>query len=249
MTTTYATRPAPFLLTPVHSTNADKSSAACTSSQIKVMVVDDHPIVLRGIACCLAKAANITIVGEARNGTEAIRLAKQCAPDVVLMDLELPNMNGLALADQFRIHAPKSRIIMLTMHHRSEYIMRAIQSGARGYLLKDRSAAELIQAVEKVHAGETCFSGEVAMVAVSQFVRAQASDSPSTLTPREKEVLVQIAEGLSNKEIACILNLGVRTVETHRERIMRKLNIHSIAGLTRYAIAEGYIPLQAMAAC
>jgi DNA-binding NarL/FixJ family response regulator len=206
--------------------------------------VDDHPVVLKGIAACLSSRPGIQVVGEAFNGSDALRKARELSPDVALVDLDMPQMSGLALSDQLRMHVPKARVILLTMHRRSEYIVRAIQSGARGYVLKNRPAEEFATAVERVHSGGTYFCEDVARAAINQFVRAQAPELETHLTTREKEVLVQIAEGLSNKEIACLLNLGVRTVETHRERIMRKLDIHSIAGLTRYAISEGYVALQ-----
>lgn len=208
---------------------------------IRVLLVDDHPVVLRGIAAAFSKTETIDVVGEAHDAVLALRKAKEVRPDVVLMDLEMPHMGGLSLAERFKNDCPGTKVIILTMHDRSECVMRAIQAGARGYVLKTQPAAELISAVERVHQGGTYFNGDMAMLAVAQFVKTQAGEGSNDLSCREREVLLQIAEGLSNKEIACLLGVGTRTIETHRERIMRKLNIHSVAGLTRYAIARGYI--------
>ncbi len=212
---------------------------------IRILLVDDHPIVRKGITSCLARWTNLVIVGEAGDGREGLQLARELHPDVVLSDIEMPHLDGLALAETLRRELPEVRVLILSMHGNPEYIVRILQSGARGYVLKDAPAEDLVRAIETIQAGETYFSGEVARVALGEFVRGQASaaNGQSPLTPREKEVLIQIAEGLSNKEIACCLNVGVRTVETHRERIMRKLDIHSIAGLTKYAVARGLVSL------
>jgi DNA-binding NarL/FixJ family response regulator len=134
-------------------------------------------------------------------------------------------------------------VLVLSMHSNSEYVMRIIQSGASGYVLKEAATEELVRAIEMVNAGEAFFSPEVARVALNKYVRGSSENPGAQLTNREREVLVQIAEGLSNKEIANKLGVGVRTVETHRERIMRKLNIHSVAGLTKFAISQGLVSL------
>jgi two-component system nitrate/nitrite response regulator NarL len=214
-------------------------------SHIKLLLVDDHPVVRRGIASCLARQENLVIVGEAADGVEAVRKAKELLPDIVLMDIDMPQMNGLAVTEVLRKELPTVKVLILSMHSNTEYVLRIIQSGARGYVLKEASPEELIRAIETVNRGEAFFSPDVARVALNQFVRG-SGDGPesSRLTSREREVLIQIAEGLSNKEIACRLGVGVRTVETHRERIMRKLNIHSVAGLTKFAVAKGYISLR-----
>jgi DNA-binding NarL/FixJ family response regulator len=157
----------------------------------------------------------------------------------------MPQMDGLAVTQVLRKEFPFIKVLMLSMYRDADYIVRILQSGAAGYVLKDSPTEELVRAVETVHAGESYFSSEVARVAMNQFVRGP-SDGPSTmnLTNREREVLIKIAEGFSNKEIAVRLNVGVRTVETHRERIMRKLNIRNVAGLTKFAIAKGLISLR-----
>jgi two-component system nitrate/nitrite response regulator NarL len=182
-------------------------------------------------------------VGEAGDGREALEKVRDLAPDVVLMDIDMPVMTGLAAADVLRRDYPGVKVLILSMYRSSEYVLRMIESGARGYVLKDASPDELLQAIETVAAGQAFFGQEVARVALNQFVRGGERTEPSPLTAREKEVLILIADGLSNKEIASKLNVGVRTVETHRERIMSKLNIHSVAGLTKYALTRGLVSL------
>jgi len=214
-------------------------------SRIKVLLVDDHPVVRRGISSCLARQERLVIVGEAADGLEAVRKAKELSPDIILMDIDMPQMNGLAVTEILRREMPNIKVLILSMHSNTDYVLRIIQSGARGYVLKEAPTDELVKAIETVESGQAFFSPDVARVALNQFVRGPG-DGPSTsqLTNREREVLIQIAEGLSNKEIASHLGVGVRTVETHRERIMRKLDIHSVAGLTKFAISKGLITLR-----
>jgi DNA-binding NarL/FixJ family response regulator len=212
---------------------------------IRVLLADDHPVVRKGLSSCLAHAQQVVIVGEATDGQDALRKARQLAPDLVLMDIDMPLLNGLTAADILRKENPSIKVLILSMHNDSDYVMRILQSGARGYILKQAPTDELIKAIETIHAGETYFSNDIARLALNQFVRGPGEGPhPGQISAREREVLIAIAEGLSNKEIACRLGVGVRTIETHRERIMRKLNIHSIAGLTKFAIAKGLIPLQ-----
>jgi len=214
------------------------------------MVVDDHPVVRRGISLCLARQPQLEIVGEAGDGREAIRQARELQPDLILMDIDMPQMNGLAVAEVLHREMPRVKVLILSMHSNTEYVVRIIQSGARGFVLKEAPAEELVRAIELVNAGEAYFSPDVARVALNKFVQGTGpSPGAPNLTNREREVLMLIADGLSNKEIACQLNVGVRTVETHRERIMRKLDIHSVAGLTRYAISSGLITLGKQLAC
>ena len=227
------------------SANAAKSPAATVKPRIKVMLVDDHPVVRKGVSSCLARHEHLQIVAEASDGNEAVAKARQLLPNVILMDIDMPHMNGLAVTELLRKELPEIKVLILSMHSNTDYVMRIIQSGARGYVLKESSTDELVRAVDAVHAGEAFFSPEVAHAALNQFVRGVSNQGNETsLTAREREVLVQIAEGLSNKEIAGRLGVGVRTVETHRERIMRKLDIHSVAGLTKFAIARGLVSLR-----
>jgi len=215
---------------------------------IRLLIVYDHPVVRRGIQMSLAQNTKIQVVGEASDGREALVRAHQLKPDVVLMDIDMPQMNGLAVTDLLRREMPELKVLILSTYSNTEYVMRIIQCGARGFILKEAAADEVVHAVEIVHAGATHFSPEVARIALNQVVRGSDDKSAplARLTNREREVLLYIAEGFSNKEIACQLNIGVRTVETHRERIMRKLDIHSIAGLTRFAIAQGMVSVMAV---
>jgi two-component system nitrate/nitrite response regulator NarL len=213
-------------------------------SNIRILVVDDHPVVRRGISSCLTKQPGLEIVGEAGDGREAVRKARDLQPDLMLMDINMPQMSGLAVAELLRRELPKIKVLILSMHGNTDYVLRILQSGARGYVLKDAPPEELVRAIEIVHNGETYFSADVARVALNQFVRGNNDiNGAPHLTNREREVLIQIADGLSNKEIATALGVGVRTVETHRERIMRKLDIHNVAGLTKYAISRGLVSL------
>ena len=215
------------------------------SSGIRVLLVDDHPVVRKGISCCLARHPHLLVVGEAADGLEALAKARELLPDIVLLDIDLPQMSGVAVADVLRKELPKIKVVILSRYQGPEYLSRVLQAGARGYVLKGASPEELAKAIETVIAGECYFSPEVARLALNQLVQGNgAGRDVADLTNREREVLVLVAEGLSNKEIASNLNVGVRTVETHRERIMRKLGIHSVAGLTRFAIAKGLITLR-----
>jgi two-component system nitrate/nitrite response regulator NarL len=216
-----------------------------TSKQpIKILLVDDHPVVRRGLQSCLARQDRLEVVGEACDGDEAIRKTRELAPDIVLMDIGLPRMNGLLVTELLRKEAPNVKVLVLSVHTRKEYIFRIIQAGAHGYVSKEAPPEELVRAIISVCDGEPFFSPEIARAALNRLVEGAGKKEPfSQLTDREREVLGAIAEGLSNKEVASRLGIGVRTIETHRERIMRKLDIHTIAGLTRFAILNGVISL------
>lgn len=212
--------------------------------RITLLLVDDHPIVLDGLRSHLSTRPEIEVVGQATDGQQALRKARQIKPDIILLDLSMPGMNGLEFMAALRDGSPWSKIIVLSMHDNREYITQAIQLGARGYLLKDTSPAELFRAITAVHANEVYFSPAVSRVVIEEALGGgfRASETKkAVLSERERQVLALIAEGLINKEIADRLRVGVRTVETHRERIMRKLNIHSVAGLTRFAITHGLV--------
>jgi DNA-binding NarL/FixJ family response regulator len=213
--------------------------------KIKILVADDHPVVRKGLQSCLARQDRLKLVGEASDGEEALRKTRELSPDVVLMDISMPRMNGLAVTEVLRKEAPNVKILVLSVHNNKEYVFRIIQAGAHGYISKEAPPEELLRAIESVHTGEPFFSPEIARAALNQIVTSGGKKEPfAQLTSREREVLVLIAEGQSNKEIASRLGIGVRTIETHRERIMRRLDIHSVAGLTKFAIANGMISLE-----
>lgn len=197
----------------------------------------------KGIAAFLAQEPGLQVLDEAKDGKEALSKTRELTPDVVLMDIDMPQLNGLDATEILRKELPGVKVLVLSGHKGSQYVMRILQSGARGYIQKDASAQELLQAVMAVARGDTYFGPEVARLALNQLVRSGNGSEGPSLTAREREILVMIAEGLYNKEIAARLNISTRTVETHRERIMRKLDIHSTAGLTKYAVANGLITL------
>lgn len=208
--------------------------------------MDDHPIVREGLKAHLAAQPDLQVVGEAGDGLEALRKAVETQPHVILMDLTMPQMNGLEAMARLRKKAPQAKILVLTMHENREYVTQSIRLGARGYLRKDTSPAELVRAIKAVSAGEVFLSASASRVVADEFQRGSkpGAPEPPLLSDRERQVLVLIAEGLSNKEVADRLGIGVRTAETHRERLMRKLNIRTVAGLTRFAIAHGMVPLE-----
>jgi DNA-binding NarL/FixJ family response regulator len=237
------TRPLP---TPAPDIRAAVTPTVCPmKNRIRVLLADDHPVVRRGLGSCLARQPNLEIVGEAGDGREALRKIRELLPDIVLMDIDMPHVSGLAVAEVLHRELPRIKVLILSMYQQAEYVLRTLQSGAHGYVLKEAPLEELVQAIETVNNGQTFFSPEIARVALNHFVQGSGhGPDPGALTPRERDVLIHVAEGCSNKEIAGYLGVGVRTVETHRERIMRKLDIHSIAGLTRFAIAKGLVTLR-----
>ncbi|MBI3850669.1 MAG: response regulator transcription factor [Verrucomicrobia bacterium] len=213
--------------------------------KIRLLLVDDHPFVREGIKSHLATEAGIAIVGEAGNGEEALRQAARLKPEVVLMDISMPGMSGLEAISRLRKKAPRARVLVLTMHDNREYITQVFRLGARGFVRKDSSPDELVRAIRAVSAGEVFCGPGVSSVLVEELAQGSPGDARPAhafaLSDREREVLVHVAEGLSNKDIARRLGVGVRTVETHREHIMHKLDIHTVAGLTRFAVAQGMV--------
>jgi DNA-binding NarL/FixJ family response regulator len=208
---------------------------------IRVLVADDHTIVRTGIRHVLESEAGFEVVGEAASGAEAVSLATSLQPDVVLLDISMPDGSGLEVADRLRQATAPPRVLMLSMHSNAEYVLESVRAGAHGYLLKDAAATELRSAIRAVCRGESYFSPPVAG-SLSAAVRGDDDASlVSQLTGREREVLQGIARGRTNKEIAAELGISHRTVETHRESLMRKLQIRTVAELTRLALATGVI--------
>jgi len=208
-----------------------------SGSKIRVLLADDHPLVTEGIRSCLETYDHIDVVGEAGTGKEALEKAGELLPDVVLVDINMPELNGLEATELFRERYPDIKLLILSMHDNREYITRAIQYGARGYVLKDVSSKEVVTAIEAVYSGGTYFSSGVSEILLSNLVEK----SIGPLTTREQSVLSMVAEGKSNKHIARELDISLRTVETHRRNVKRKLDVSSTAGLTRYAIERGLI--------
>lgn len=214
-------------------------------SKIKVLLVDDHPIVREGLRSSLKPYHQIQIVGETSTAEECVKKTLELMPDVILLDINLPDKKGFEIPVILREKAPSTKILVLTAHSNKEYIEHMIKVGVSGYILKDITPKELVEAIEKVAGGQKYFSPVVGNSLINNYVKKAGGSgkSISLLSPREIEILKLVAEGHTNKEVASKLGISVRTVETHRERIMNKLNIHSTAGLTRFAISEGLVEL------
>jgi DNA-binding NarL/FixJ family response regulator len=209
---------------------------------IRVLLADDHALVRAGFRALLKDMKDVVVVAEAGDGREALRLIEAERPDVALLDIAMSGLNGLELAARVAKDFPPARVVILSMHAGEEYVLHALRSGVRGYLLKDAAAAELEMAVRAVVRGETYLSPAVSRY-VAEYVRRQggASSPLERLTPRQREVLQLIAERHSTKQIAQILNVSAKTVETHRAQLMEKLDIHDVAGLVHYAIRVGLV--------
>lgn len=211
---------------------------------IRVLLVDDHPLVLEGISARLENEPDLVVVGTAADGQQALEQAQLLRPDVVMMDISMPVMNGFDAAARFQSDFPDIKVLILSMHESREYILKMIQTGAAGYVLKDVSADELINAIQTVFNGGTYFSSGASQSLFSEFGTKPAATSQAnldSLTQREQTVLKLVAEGQCNKDVARSLDISVRTVETHRQNIKQKLNIQTAAGLARYALENNLI--------
>lgn len=208
---------------------------------IRVLLVDDHTLVRAGIRALLDAMPDVMVVGEADDGRDALTLAGQLNPDVVLMDIAMKGMNGLEATAALRSQNPDCRVIILSMHATGDYLEQALRAGANGYLLKDAATLELQLAIDAVSRGDTYLSPPVSALIVKGYLQQEKPEGGGVLTPRQNEILGMIAAGLNTKEIAFQLNVSTKTVETHRAQLMDRLGIRDIAGLVRYAIRTGLI--------
>lgn len=212
----------------------------------RVVLADDHEMMRAGLRSLLAKERELEVVGEASDGRQAVELVTQHAPDLAILDIGMPNLNGIEATRQIRATVPKTKVIALSMHASAQYVSRMLEAGASGYLLKDSAYEELLQAIKAVSSGNVYLGKGIAGVVVDDYVRrigATPEVEAAKLTAREREIAQLIAEGRSTKEIAGQLHVSVKTVETHRQHIMEKLKIDSVAELTKYAIREGLTEL------
>ncbi|MDD2804009.1 MAG: response regulator transcription factor [Elusimicrobiales bacterium] len=212
----------------------------------KILICDDHKIFREGLRALLEKQPGVKVVGGARDGLEAVRLAKELSPDIVIMDISMPGLNGIEAARKLSKSKKSARVIALSMHNDRKYVTEIFKAGARAYLLKDSAFEELMDAIKAVSCGRFFLSAGITSIVLSDYLKGPAADPRSPfaiLSAREREVLQLLAEGLRTKEISHKLALSVKTVETHRKKIMEKLGITSIAGLTRYAVKEGLVSL------
>lgn len=210
---------------------------------LRVVIADDHSVVRQGIRGVLEEVEGLEVVGEAGDGDEALRLVNELAPDVVVLDVNMPGRTGLQVAAELRAAGHATRVLILSMHDDPEYVLQAVRSGADGYVLKDVAPADLRDAVRAVHEGREYFAARVTQqlsVGLRQEIEEeQVRSRVDALTNREREVLVHVARGLTNREIGDTLDISPRTVETHRERVMGKLRIRTVAGLTRFVVEHG----------
>jgi two-component system response regulator NreC len=214
--------------------------------KIRILIADDHTILSAGIRALLEDEPDMIVIGEAEDGRTAVKLACQLLPDVVLMDIAMPLLNGLEATHQIKHDCPQVKVLILTMHDNEEYIRQAFTNGAMGYILKDAAAHELLGAIHAVHRGEAVLSPAITRLVIENYLRwgdLQKENPSNGLSPREREVLQLIAEGYTNKEIAEILCISIKTVQAHRMNLMSKLDLHDRADLIKYAIQRKIIDI------
>jgi two-component system response regulator NreC len=213
--------------------------------KVRVLIADDHGVVRKGLRLLLEQYPEIEVVGEAANGREVVRLATELSPNVILMDVAMPLLNGIDAADQIRRTDDQIGVIMLTMHADEGYLLRALNVGVRGYLLKESAEGDLLRAVQAVSQGKPFFSPAITQTLLEDYMRVLKedglSDSFELLTAREREVLQLLAEGKTNKEVASILEISLYTVESHRTNLMQKLNLHNTAEIVLYAVRKNLV--------
>jgi DNA-binding NarL/FixJ family response regulator len=212
-------------------------------SAFRILIADDHEIVRRGIRALVEGHPGWEICGEAMDGRQAVEKAVELRPDIVLLDVGMPNLNGLDAARQILAANPRTRVLILTMHDSEQIVREVLEVGARGFLLKTDAARDLVSAVEALQRRTTFFTSSVAEIVLNGYLNRRSDDRPvkDRLTAREREVVQLLAEGKTSKEVAVALNLSVKTAETHRTNVMRKLDLHSVADLVRYAVRNNIV--------
>jgi two-component system, NarL family, response regulator NreC len=212
---------------------------------IRILLADDHVVMRRGLRALLERQPGLEVVAEAADGAEAVELALREKPDVAVIDIGMPNLNGIEAARRITDKLPGTAVVILSMHSDESYVLRTLKAGARGYLLKDSPESDLINAIQAVHQGKAFFSPAISKMLVEDYMRQMrqrgVEDSYELLTPREREILQLMGEGKANKEIAARLDLSLYTVETHRSNMLEKLNLHSTAELILYAVRKGIV--------
>ena len=215
-------------------------------SAFRILIADDHEVARKGIRSLLEDHAGWEVCGEAKDGRDAVELASKLQPDVFLLDIGMPNLNGLDAARQILATDPDARILILTVHDSEQTIREVLSVGARGFVLKSDAGRDLVAAVEALQSRRTFFTPRVAQLMLEGYLRPKEEGNPANqcvLTPREREVIQLVAEGKSTKEVAMALSLSVKTAETHRTNLMRKLDLHSVAALTLYAVRNGIVQI------
>lgn len=212
---------------------------------IRILLADDHTVVRDGLRALLEKQSDMVVVAEAADGRDSVRLAEEHAPDVVIMDIAMPNMNGIEATRRIAASCPKTAVVILSMHLDESYVLRSLKAGAKGYLLKDSLRSDVIEAIRSVALGRSFLTRKVSKMLqedyIRQLERRGLDDSYDLLTDREREILQLVAEGRTNKEVAGLLNVSLTTVETHRTHILQKLGLHSVPELILYAVRKGII--------
>ena len=225
--------------------DSDLDGSEGMATKTKILVADDHGIVRQGLRSLLEKQQDMEVVGEAGDGREAVRMAEELDPHIIVMDIALPHLNGIDAAEQVLRTSPEKKIILLSMYADEEFLMRALTVGVKGYLLKDSAELDLVRAVRAVAAGKSFFSPAIAQTLAEDYVRQLQckglEDSYDLLTPREKEIIQLLAEGKSNKDVATVLDVSPYTVETHRMHLMQKLSLHNTAEIVLYAVRKKII--------
>ena len=214
--------------------------------KIRILLADDHTILREGIRSLLEDEPDMVVIGEAEDGHTAVKLVKQLDPDIVLMDIAMPLLNGIEATRQIKRDKPRTKVLILTMHENEEYIRQLLAVGAAGYILKDAAARELLGAIRAVHRGEAVLSPAITRLVIEDYLRwgdLQPENDSSGLSPREREVLQLVAEGYTNKQIAEILSISIKTVQTHRLNMMSKLDLHDRGELIKYAIQKKIIEI------